>query len=936
MAGGPPGAPGLPESIFRRQIRQTQEEPVDLSSTAAEQTQLRRLLTAQAADFLDRLPARQAEAIALNLFSGLDLAATGKALDKSASDAADLICRGLSSLDQIAGQGAAPGTAAPSGEKLNLPVPCTGATRGDYETASPIEADLLALAAGIQPDPHFVERLAAELAQAPARLTRRRWPGWTWKVDYRFRKGLAWSAWSLIGGAAICLLALNFIGLPDRTLPPTPIPTALPPGPNNLETSGYLVPLDPATCQDWQQALASLLQLRVNLNSWAAFSDPEQYGRDHNGSGCELTAEDTGVSFEGIDETLGRVSPLLEARGYRIDGQYALTTACPACFQFRQDWFGQGLVFDKDDGRAILSVSWRPYDPQVCPTAGPEESCNLPRGLKFYTLRLNLAVDPVRQTLKTFLAQWRSGDPRALDFLGKDLRNRVPDLTVLDHLAGLQRYQFKWAEIAWKTLDVQRNRVRVEVTIREMRDATNLPKDYGTLGIILAVVNGGWQVQDIWSTAFQLTQDAVFLASSDGQIYELLVDDHSMIPLSDTGFFRPLTRNSSLPLGTQAHLSPNGEWLALALPDNPPAQKSEEGNVYHGTWVLSTGGSGPRQLNLRPLRLIWSPDSRQIAFISPNDPQAIYLQKISGGAPNVLSRLPGEIRSMAWSPAGDQIGVSYILGARGVAGKTVSAQRVGIALVELPTGTVNELATFPIRYAARSRNPDFDLDWTSDAREIWYDPETSAIDTVTREVRPLAAQPGPLDLYNQQLHLLHWNTSNTPGEMIHEISPDGKQIARAFAESYLGSAYRVAIENFRPYVNEPITQEIGPIAAMAWTLDGEGLFIAGGMQGSGPLWLMNPHTGQTKLLASSVFYIGLRSEMQRDSLHLAPEVQTEPLPAAPPEDQWALFDDPAARVRFRYPPGWKVTIPDPSSAWISLSSVDFSSPFGYRSSPGRA
>jgi dipeptidyl aminopeptidase/acylaminoacyl peptidase len=108
---------------------------------------------------------------------------------------------------------------------------------------------------------------------------------------------------------------------------------------------------------------------------------------------------------------------------------------------------------------------------------------------------------------------------------------------------------------------------------------------------------------------------------------------------------------------THCQISPDGQVVAFCLwrVDDKKQKK------YSNLWLTPTGQGAPRQFtygNQVDSQPRWSPDGREIAFISnrgdEKQPQ-IYLIPFDGGEARPLTNLKGELGGFEWSPDGRQL-----------------------------------------------------------------------------------------------------------------------------------------------------------------------------------------------------------------------------------------------------------------------------------------
>ena len=104
-------------------------------------------------------------------------------------------------------------------------------------------------------------------------------------------------------------------------------------------------------------------------------------------------------------------------------------------------------------------------------------------------------------------------------------------------------------------------------------------------------------------------------------------------------------------------ISPDGTWVAFVKLTVDQAH-----NGYHrALWLVPTSGGEPRQFTSgthQDHSPRWSPDGRQIAFVSTradnNKPQ-IYLIGLNGGEARKLTDMRQGATDPAWSPDGTRI-----------------------------------------------------------------------------------------------------------------------------------------------------------------------------------------------------------------------------------------------------------------------------------------
>lgn len=109
---------------------------------------------------------------------------------------------------------------------------------------------------------------------------------------------------------------------------------------------------------------------------------------------------------------------------------------------------------------------------------------------------------------------------------------------------------------------------------------------------------------------------------------------------------------------SEVRISPDGQNIAYTV--QRVDQKTEK--KYTNLWVAQTENGKPRQFTTgdqHDSSARWSPDGRQIAFLSDRGgkekPAQIYLIPFTGGEASKLTQIDGEIEEMSWSPDGRKI-----------------------------------------------------------------------------------------------------------------------------------------------------------------------------------------------------------------------------------------------------------------------------------------
>ena len=102
-------------------------------------------------------------------------------------------------------------------------------------------------------------------------------------------------------------------------------------------------------------------------------------------------------------------------------------------------------------------------------------------------------------------------------------------------------------------------------------------------------------------------------------------------------------------------ISPDGKWIAYTVTAVDKEKNSKDSDI----WILPIAGGEPRQLTHSPksdTRPRWSPDSRQIAFVSTRDGSSqVYLLPPDGGEPQKVTQIATEADGVLFSPDGKNL-----------------------------------------------------------------------------------------------------------------------------------------------------------------------------------------------------------------------------------------------------------------------------------------
>ena len=233
-------------------------------------------------------------------------------------------------------------------------------------------------------------------------------------------------------------------------------------------------------------------------------------------------------------------------------------------------------------------------------------------------------------------------------------------------------------------------------------------------------------------------------------------------------------------------LSPDGTRVAWAERVRA-ADGAERRSVIR---VSGLDGGAPRALTAardkvphRERDLAWSPDGREIAFLSDaaQDGQLqLYVAPAAGGAPRMLTHARGQLEHPRWSPDGKRLAVLYVAGSTqeqgalvaykpdaGVVEEKVEEQR--IAIVDVAGGELREVSPADLYV--------YDYDWSPDGRRFaaeavhgsgtnnYWTAELYVVDAASGEARSLWKPP-------LQIAQPRWSSDGASIAVIHGLMSD--------------------------------------------------------------------------------------------------------------------------------------------------------------------
>ncbi len=232
---------------------------------------------------------------------------------------------------------------------------------------------------------------------------------------------------------------------------------------------------------------------------------------------------------------------------------------------------------------------------------------------------------------------------------------------------------------------------------------------------------------------------------------------------------------------TSVVLSPDGSAVAWEEGFRDPRGLLKS-PLYHSLYVRKLDGSarvrvtaGSRNGYYDEENPVWSPDGRQIAFLSDarsHGQLQIFIADADGRHVRRVGELAGNVQRLTWAPNGNALAVLYIAGARRKAGALAPGARdvgvIGTRIEEQRLATV-EVANGAMHFVTPGDTYVYEYGWSPDGRQIaftyakgngdnnWWVARLAHVDVATGAMHDLLAP-------SYQIDDPQW-------------SPDGRQIA---------------------------------------------------------------------------------------------------------------------------------------------------------------
>lgn len=231
----------------------------------------------------------------------------------------------------------------------------------------------------------------------------------------------------------------------------------------------------------------------------------------------------------------------------------------------------------------------------------------------------------------------------------------------------------------------------------------------------------------------------------------------------------------------QATISPDGRRVAwVESVADPSGASSSNSAIYIKELNALTSAhrvtAGDARSSHEELDVLWSPDSKKIAFLSDAGSPGqlnLFVVDVMSGRPRQLTHLKGYLAAPAWSPNGESVALLYTENATRAAGplvaETPDAGVVDDEVLEQRL-TIVDVATGKVRQISPRDLYVYEFDWAPDSRRLvmsaangsgddnWYIASLFSIEVSSGAMTALLEKPG------MQITQPRW-------------SPDGQSIA---------------------------------------------------------------------------------------------------------------------------------------------------------------
>jgi dipeptidyl aminopeptidase/acylaminoacyl peptidase len=256
-----------------------------------------------------------------------------------------------------------------------------------------------------------------------------------------------------------------------------------------------------------------------------------------------------------------------------------------------------------------------------------------------------------------------------------------------------------------------------------------------------------------------------------------------------------------------------------------------------------TAGNGEEASEER--EIAWSPDSRQLAFLSnaqTPDQMQLYVASVTGGDARKLTDLKGSLSSPSWSPDGKTLALLFIENAPRLPGPLepmmLPSGEIGGKTYEQRLTTVG-VATGQVRQLSPADLYVYEYDWSPDGRSFVMTAARGAGDAnwFVAEIYTLRADSGEMrSLYKptQQIAIPRWSPDASSIAFIGGLMSDQGSTG---GDVFLLPAAGGAVRNLTPGLK-------ASVSALAWRPGGGEILLMESIDGASGIATLNTGNGQ--------------------------------------------------------------------------------------------